>query len=342
MSRLLPLLVVLAFAACSQSPETEPSATQSAESAPAASEEAATDVKPVPETLPEVLARVNGEDVTRKEFEDYVQNMEGRAGGPVPPDQRDRVYRGVLDRIVGYKLLVQEADAQKVLVADADVEARLGEVKKQFPSEALFMQTLIERKMTLDELKADARKDIAIAKLIEAAVAPKVAVQAGDAENFYTQNPDQFQQEERVRASHILIAVPQDADPGAKAKAKARAEQVMKDATSGKDFTALARQHSEDSSAANGGDLGFFERGRMVGPFNDAAFSLKPGTISGLVETEFGYHIIKVAEKQPARTVPLEEVRPQVERYLEERNREAETEAFVKGLRAKAKVEILI
>jgi peptidyl-prolyl cis-trans isomerase C len=80
----------------------------------------------------------------------------------------------------------------------------------------------------------------------------------------------------------------------------------------------------------------------MVGPFNDAAFSLKPGAISNLVETQFGYHIIRVDEKQPARTVPLEEARPKIEQDLQNLNRETETQAFVKALRAKGKVEILI
>jgi len=118
---------------------------------------------------------------------------------------------------------------------------------------------------------------------------------------------------------------------------------VLKDVTAGKDFAALAKQHSQDpGSAPNGGDLGFFEQGRMVGPFNDAAFSLKPGATSGLVETPFGYHIIRVVEKQPGRTVPLDEVRPKVEQYLQNLNKETETDAFVKSLRAKGKVEILI
>jgi peptidyl-prolyl cis-trans isomerase C len=111
----------------------------------------------------------------------------------------------------------------------------------------------------------------------------------------------------------------------------------------GKDFAALAKQHSQDpGSAQNGGDLGFFQPGQMVGPFNDVAFKLAPGSVSELVETQFGFHIIKVAEKQTARTVPLEEIRPQLEQYLERMNREQQTDAFVNGLKAKGKVEILI
>ena len=109
------------------------------------------------------------------------------------------------------------------------------------------------------------------------------------------------------------------------------------------DLSALAKQHSQDpGSAPNGGDLGFFQQGQMVGPFNDVAFKLQPGAVSDLVETEFGFHIIKVAEKQPSRTVPLEEVRPKLEEYLERQNREQETDAFVNGLKAKGKIEILI
>jgi peptidyl-prolyl cis-trans isomerase C len=281
--------------------------------------------------------------VSRKEFEDYVKNLEGRAGGPIPAEQRDRIYRGLIDQLVGYKLLMQEATARKVLVADADVDAKIAEVKRQFPSEDLFMQTLIDRKLSLDQMKADARRDIAISKLIESEIGSKVALKPSQVEDFYKNNPDQFKQPEQVRASHILITVPEGADAAVKAQAKTKAEQVLKDVKAGKDFAALAREHSQDpGSAVNGGDLGFFQQGQMVGPFNDVAFSLKPGATSGLVETQFGFHIIRVVAKQPARTVPLEEVRTRLEQYLQNQNRENEADAFVKALRAKARLEILV
>ena len=342
MFRAIPLLLVLVVAGCKKDAAQGPvgSAETAAGAATGAAAEAA---KPLPEKLPDVIAKVNGESVTRTELEDYVRNLEGQAGSPIPADQRDRIYRGVIDQLVGYKLLVQEAKARKVVVADADVDARIAEVKKQFPSEDLFMQTLIDRKMTVDQIKADARRDMSIARLIEAEIAPRVAVKPGQVEEFYKSNPDKFLQPERVRASHILIATAENADAATKAQAKAKAQQVLKDVKAGKDFATLARQHSQDpGSAVNGGDLGFFPQGQMVGPFNDAAFSLKPGATSDLVETQFGYHIIRVAEKQPARTVPLEEVRPRIEEFLQHQNRESETESFVKALRAKSKVEILV
>ena len=344
MLRILPLLLVLGLAGCKKDAAKDAAPTQPAAAGTEAGAASPADpVKPLPEKLPEVLARVNGETVTRNELEEYVRNLEGQAGSSVPPDQRDRIYRDVIDQLVGYKLLLQEAKARKVVVPDADVDARIAEVRKQFPSEDLFMQTLIDRKMSLDQIKADARRDISIAKLIEAEIAPRVAVKPAQVEDFYKNNPDQFKQPERVRASHILISTAENADAAAKAQAKTKAQQVLKDVKAGKDFAALARQHSQDTgSAVNGGDLGFFEQGQMVGPFNDVAFSLKPGATSDLVETQFGYHIIRVAEKQPARSVPLEEVRPRLEEYLQHRNRESETESFVKALRTKSKVEILV
>jgi peptidyl-prolyl cis-trans isomerase C len=182
-----------------------------------------------------------------------------------------------------------------------------------------------------------------ISKLIEAEIASKVAITPEQVNDFYSKNPEQFKQGDSVRASHILISVPKGADDAAKAQARAKADDVLKEVKAGKDFAALAKQHSADpGSAANGGDLGFFQQGQMVGPFNDAAFTLAPGATSDLVETEFGFHIIRVIEKKAGRTIPLEEVKPQVEQYLERLNRQQQTEAFVNGLKAKGKIEILI
>jgi peptidyl-prolyl cis-trans isomerase C len=192
-------------------------------------------------------------------------------------------------------------------------------------------------------LRRSARRQLAIAKLLQDAVGSKAAVTPEQAKKFYDENPDQFKQPERVRASHILIGVPQGADAVTKDAARKRAEDVLKQAKAGKDFAALAKEHSQDpGSAVQGGDLGYFPRGQMVGPFDEAAFTLAPGTMSDLVETQFGFHIIKVVEKQPARTVPLEEVRPKLDEFLLNQNKQREAQAFVDGLKAKGKVEILL
>jgi peptidyl-prolyl cis-trans isomerase C len=342
--RVLPLIVLLVIGACSKS---SPAAAASAEPAAAATGKqtpaAEPAVKPVPAQLPEIVARVNGEPIGKAEFENAVQALETQNRGPVPADQRDRIYRGVLDQIVGYKLLLQETAARKIAVPDAEIEARIAKIRGQFPNEAAFNQALTEQKVTLEQLRADARSELLVTKMLQAEVEAKAAVKPQQITDFYQNNPDKFQQGQRVRASHILIAFPPNADAAAKQTAKAKAEGVLKDVKAGKDFATLAKENSQDpGSAPNGGDLNFFERGQMVGPFDQAAFALKPGETSDLVETQFGYHIIRLTEKQDARTVPIDEVRLQIQQFLENQNRQEATQAFVEALKAKGKVEIFI
>jgi len=283
--RVLPLLMVVATAACSRSTpaakaaaSTSSPATTAGTTAPPAGQAAtpatpqaetakpvpSETAKPVPAQLPDVLARVNGEAITKKEFEDAVQSAEQQAGTQVPPDQRDRVYRQILDQLIGYKLLLQESKTQKVAVPDADIEARVLSLKQQFPTEDAFKQALAQRHMTLEQIKTDARQNMAISKLVDGAIASKVAVKPEDVQAFYQQNPQNFKESEKVHASHILISAPKTADAATRAKAKAKAESILKDVQSGKDFATLAKQNSEDpGSAANGGDLGFFQQGQM-------------------------------------------------------------------------------
>ncbi len=125
--------------------------------------------------------------------------------------------------------------------------------------------------------------------------------------DYYRKNRSEFQVQEQVQAAHILFKTAGESDESVQ-KIRQKAEKVLEEAKAGKDFAQLARRHSEDGSAANGGDLGFFGRGRMVPEFERAAFGLAKGEIGNLVTTQFGFHIIKVLEKQVARTQALKEV----------------------------------
>jgi peptidyl-prolyl cis-trans isomerase C len=352
--RVLPILLALAVSGCSKGNAASASSNNSAQATTAPSGQQApagqpnqpapeAAPKPVPPQLPDVLARVNGEAIDKTEFEKAIQNLEGRAGRPVPPDQRDRVYRGVLDQLIAFHLLTQETKTRKIDVADTEVDARVAQIQQQFPSEDEFKKRLAEQNLTVEKLRSDQKSNMQVEKMLETEVNTKVALGPQDVDNFYKQNPDKFQQGERVRASHILIRTAENADVKTKEAAKAKATDVLKQVKSGKDFSELAKNYSQDpGSAAAGGDLGFFARGQMVGPFEQAAFSLKPGEISDVVETPFGYHIIKVADKQAARTVPLDEVKPQIEQFLQNQQRQQKTDAFINSLRAKGKVEVLI
>ena len=348
MTRIVPFVVILVLTACSRNAPAAASAEQTAPAAAFAETQTTppspsdAPPAPVPAQLPEIVARVNGEAISKADLEMAVGQLEARAGQPVPPEQRDRVLRGVLDELIGYRLLRFESTARKIVVPEAEIEARINEIRSQFPSEAVFTQTLTARGMTVAALRTQAREGMQIDAMLRAELTAS-PVTPEQVTAFYNENPGEFQQGERVRASHILIGVPEGADPATKQLALAKAAEVLKEVKAGGDFAALAKQHSTDQgSAPSGGDLGFFERGQMVGPFEQAAFALAPAQTSELVESPFGYHIIKVAEKQTSRTIPIAEVRPQIQQFLEGQNRERQTEAFVGALKTKGKVEIFI
>lgn len=358
MSRLCSLLLLLALVVgCQRAPAQTTTAAAGTAAAPgqapaptAAGQPSATPAaagqppaaKPVPAVLPDVLARVNGEPIAKDEFERALRNVEARAGQPVPVEQRDQVYRGVLDQLVSFHLLVQESKARKIEVTDTEVNARLDEVKKQFPSEDEFKKALASRSMTVDTLRQEAKQEMTLSRLVEGEVKSLIKVEERDIKDFYDKNPERFQQPEAVRASHILIKLEPNATEAQKKEARAKIEGVLKQVKSGGDFAALAKQHSQDGSAPQGGDLNFFSRGQMVPPFEQAAFAMGAGETSGVVESQFGYHIIKVTEKRPARAVPLAEVAPQIGQFLTMQQQQEKTENFIKGLKAKSKVEILL
>jgi peptidyl-prolyl cis-trans isomerase C len=300
-------------------------------------------VKPVPAQLPEVLARIGTEPVTKAEFEKAVRAIEARAGQPVPIQQRDQIYRRILDQVIDMRLIQAEAKARNITVPDTEVDTRIGQIKQQFKTEEEFTQKLASQQLTLDQLKQELQKDMVISKCLEAEITPKVNVQQAELDAFYAEHPEQFKQPEAIRASHILISVDSKATDVQKQEAKALADGLLKRARGGEDFGALAKQYSKDSSAQNGGDLNFFPRGQMVPAFETAAFALKaPGDISDVVETPFGYHIIKLTEKKPESTVPLAQVSTQLTDYLKKRKQQEMTGQFVQSLRTKYKVEVLI
>jgi len=299
--------------------------------------------KPVPAVLPAVVARVNGEDIKKEDFEKMIKTIEANNGGrTIPPDRRDQILRELLDQLVVYTLLNQEAKTRGLTATDAEIDAKLQQVRQQFPTQEAFEKALQERNITVEGFKHDARMDVNATKVMEAELSTIPGPSDAEAKDFYTKNPNEFKEEESVRASHILIRVDPSADAATKAKAKATIDGVLKKAKAGQDFAKLAQQYSQDGSAAQGGDLDFFPRAKMVPEFSTVAFGLQKDQISDVVTTQFGYHIIKVTDRKPGRVVPFEEAAGQIKGYLERQKKQEKQNTFVEGLKKKAKIEVLI
>jgi peptidyl-prolyl cis-trans isomerase C len=156
---------------------------------------------------------------------------------------------------------------------------------------------------------------------------------------YYDSHPDFFKQPEKIRASHILIKVDPQADSPKKEEARQQLEQIQQKLDSGEDFGALAKAFSQGPSSSRNGDLGYFGHGQMVKPFEDAAFALKPGEVSGIVETNFGYHLIKVYDKKPETMTPFYEARSKIEEHLKQDKIRKEIGELIEKLKQRAVVQ---
>lgn len=301
---------------------------------------AAAEKKPAPGNA----AVVNGKAITQAELERELAGMLNELGnrGTVPEQsQMEALKKNLLEELISQELLAQEAMKLGVKVDEALVNDRLKMLKSRFPSEEEFKNVLSRNNLSESEMKSQMEKGLLIHEVLSREVIRKVTISPQESKEYYDTHPDDFKQPEQVRASHILIQVGPKAEPDQKVKAKWEIEEVRKKLSKGGDFAALAKEFSQCPSKTQGGDLGFFERGQMLKPFEDAAFSLKPGQTSGIVETESGYHLIRVTEKKPAGMLPFENVREELEEHLKQAKTRMEAGRYVEGLRAKAKVERL-
>jgi peptidyl-prolyl cis-trans isomerase C len=173
-------------------------------------------------------------------------------------------------------------------------------------------------------------------------VRQKITVTAEESNKFYNDNPNFFKQPEQVKASHILIKVAPSAEESKKIQARKKIETVQKKVRQGEDFGLLAKANSEGPTAQRSGDLGYFSRGQMVKPFEDAAFALNVGEVSEIVETQFGYHLIKVTDKKPARTIPYKEVQQMLEQHLKNEKEKTEIQDYIENLKKSATIKIFI
>jgi peptidyl-prolyl cis-trans isomerase C len=287
-------------------------------------------------------AVVNTTVITQAELDSQMSIVVDRlrSSGRLPDvSQLDQIRSQVLENLIARELLYQQSLKKGIKISQEEINTQFINLQSQFPNEAEFNKALARMNLTEASIKEKLQRDLALKKLIEDEVVPKVTVSDSEIRAFYDNNPDTFKQPERVKASHILIKVDPKADSAQKAEAKKKIDLVQAKIKKGEDFGALAKEYSEGPSGPKGGDLGYFSRGQMVKPFEDAAFAMKPGEVSGMVETRFGYHLIKVTDKTPEGTIPYGDVKEKLGEFLKQRKIQEEVQVYVKSLEGKAKIE---
>ncbi|MFQ5990492.1 MAG: peptidylprolyl isomerase, partial [Candidatus Methylomirabilales bacterium] len=219
-----------------------------------------------------VAAEVDGGVITYQELNDEFRSRSRIAFESVQNDPQAQLARKrLLQQMIAQELLFQEAERQKLTVSPEAVSARLKNIRARFPSEEAFKTALTSSGLTEAKLKKKIKRGLLVEQLVEREVLDKISVSPEETKAYYESHRDDYAQKEEVRARHILIKVAPGASPEDDRKAKDRAKAVLARAKKGEDFATLAKQYSEGPSGARGGDLGYFGRGKMVKPFEEAA-----------------------------------------------------------------------
>ncbi|MFQ6111437.1 MAG: peptidylprolyl isomerase [Nitrospinota bacterium] len=290
------------------------------------------------------VAVVNGKVITQMDFRREVSRLQQQLISmrkPLGAFQLSEIRKQALENLINRELLYQESQKAGTRVEEAAIDERIKGLKERFPSEAEFKNALSRMNLTEEALRSQLERAMAIQKFVDERFVQKVTVSEEEVKKYYDANPDLFKEPERVRVSHILIIVDPEAGESQKAEARKKIEEIQQKVKEGGDFAALAEEFSQGPSRVRGGDIGYFRRGRgdVVKAFEDAALALEPGEVSDIVETSYGFHLIKLIEKIPETTIPYEVIKDRLKQYLKGQKVNEEVNLYVEKLKEKAKVE---
>lgn len=325
------LLIIAALCLTAQAQQQTPPASTPAPSAEAA---AGTDL---------VVVRVAGEPITEKHVVAAINALSRQKQLPADTQQERNVnlFKGAVDNIVIATLLKNEARRQNLEPDQEKVEQQWQQNLKKFSSQADFQKALAAQGLTDVQLRKNIEENMKMQQVLDLAAKNAQPVTDADVQKFYDDNSQKFSRQEQVHAAHILLQVDKNNTPEQKAEIKKKLEDIRAEIVSKSiTFADAAAKYSQDSAdAKQGGNLGFFTRGQMVQPFEEAAFGAEPGSLSQVVETQFGYHLIQVIEKKPAGKIQFEEVKADIKRLLDQMSVRKATQEYVNDLKAKATIE---
>jgi len=291
------------------------------------------------------VATVNGVEISRSKLEAQVNhtiNQRGMgSGGITQPGTYKTIQQEMLEQLIVQELLWQEAQRRDFVVNDEEVEQQLQKMKSGFDNDQAFLFKIKEGGFTEATFREDIRQQRSARRMVSEGIAPEISVSDADVETFYNENIDKMSSPEQLRARHILVSPKSDDEEGNQ-MAREKITALQKELDNGASFAVVAMENSEGPSANGGGDLGFFGRGQMVPAFEEAVFALQPGEVSDVVETRFGYHIIKLEERRDAQTVPVEEAAERIRPYLSQQRVLEAVEKLIEELRSSAEIESVL
>ena len=278
---------------------------------------------------------INGQEIPQAFFEQRLQEIypevQQRLGDKPPAIIELSARDEARERVIEEALIEQEIDRVNPPADEALVQQELKKMLKKQETKRQLKQAGRNREIVINNMRKQLYRRLQAYEIIEAAMYQDPASDE-DIEEFYNKNLNHFKTLEQIHASHILIRDKSDIG-------REKLDAVIEALDSGRDFEELAREFSEDTSSEQGGDLGWLPRGQTVAKFEKVAFSLELDEISDPFETEFGWHIVRLHERQDARTQLLEEVSEQIAMMLLRERRNESYRLFLQDLKEKATIE---
>jgi len=268
-----------------------------------------------------------------------VLKQKGTSENDITAEQALEFKKELLDSLINQELLYQESRKKNIVVEEATVSDSIAKVREKFETEDAYQKALKDADIQVNDLETKIRRSLAINALVDEQISRNLVVTDEESRQYYDAHPDAFLEPEQIRASHILVKMDKDAGEAKRVAAKEKITAIQRKLKDGEDFAQLARENSECPSSADGGDLGYFKKGAMVKEFEDAAFVLTPGSVSDIVETQFGYHLIKGVEKKEAGTIPYDTVKSDLQNFLKRQKLSKEVSSRLETLRKDAKIE---
>ena len=242
------------------------------------------------------------------------QELKGQGNQPT----RDEIIGTSLQRIVDSRLLAQEARRRGIEPDGARVELEMAQIEEQAGGRAGLESFLARLGGTYDQLLESVSETVLVEKFVATQIEPQVSVTAENVEAFYNANPEMFLRPDMVRARHILIRLMPTSTTQDKKSARTRAQAAHQRVVDGEDFALVAGEVSEGREASRGGDMGFFAQDAMMPELTNVAFALEIGQVSDIIETQFGFHILKLVERRPASKMSFSEAKGPVEQLLKD------------------------
>ena len=291
-----------------------------------------------------VVAVVNKEIITLSEVEKRIPPLKETMVTEHRLEKQERmqaICREVLERLIEEKLIDQEAKRTGIKISGKDIEATVEEVKRRNnASQEDLEKALAVEGLTIETYKKQIEKTLQRQKLINWEV--KVEEKPGEKElrEFYQNNISRYRTNETYRPGQILFAIPKGATPEEIREIRKRCQNVLEKIRGGEDFGEMALLYSEDASNKDRGDLGYFRKGELLPVFEREALHLKVGEVSGIIRTDFGFHIIKLLDRKGTDPLPFEEVTERVKADYYEGKMEKAFKQYLSTLKEKAIIEI--